>query len=217
MQETLFSISRFRRGPQHSPKLIFGQLDARRQYLNVKHLSAYLSPFTKGTALLTPLAKTPEVINNESFTTSTAITRRNLYITTKGLVPLQQGICCCHTGQLPSSCNCCISMHSCKTTTILTVGFWVGYFYCFYTKTSNVTSIQLPASGFCQRGRKKHKSVLCAHFRHLQKGIFGRFRVQGRVAVGAKKRSRARGPVKPLLRVSGSGACSQSTHGEQAE
>lgn len=49
------------------------------------------------------------------------------------------------------------------------MGFRVGYFYCFYTKTSSVTSIQLPAWGFCQRGRKKHESILCAHFRHLQK------------------------------------------------
>lgn len=55
---------------------------------------------------------------------------------------------------------------------ILTVGFRVGYFYCFYTKTSNVTSIQLPAWGFCQRGRKKHESIFCAHFRHLQKKAY---------------------------------------------
>lgn len=68
------------------------------------------------------LRNTQEYINNESFQTSTAITCRNLYITTKSLVPLHKGICYCHTVQLASACNCCISMRFCTTTRIL---LWV--------------------------------------------------------------------------------------------
>lgn len=168
-----FSVKRSGWGPWNPPKLMFGQVDARRQILKLKTPLGAFRPPRRRTALLSPLAKTPKVLNNESFKTFTAITCRNLYTTTKGLVPLHQGICGSHAGQLPSSCNCCISMQSCKTIGILTVGLGVGNFYCFYTKTSNVTSIQLPASGFCQRGGKKHKSVLCAHFRHSQKCILG--------------------------------------------
>lgn len=205
----LSCIKRSGWGPWDSPELVFGQVDAWRQILKLKTPLGVFKPPRRRTALLSPLAKTPKVINNESFTTFTAITCRNLYITTKGLVPLHQGICGSHAGQLPSSCNCCISMQSCKTTRILTVGLGVGNFYCFYTKTSHVTSIQLPASGFCQRGRKKHKSVLCAHFRHSQKCIFGWI-------CGGRKRE-AWLEVKLLLRISGPWTPSQGTHGEQAE
>lgn len=95
--------------------------------------------------------------------TSSAITHRNLYITTKSLVPVHQGICYCHTVQLPSSYNCCISMRFCKTTTILAVGFFflpkiqIGSFLLFHTKQSKLTSTQL---AFGQRGDRVHQHFL---------------------------------------------------------
>lgn len=96
----------------------------------VKHLSGSKSPCRDG-RLVGSFRKTQDYINNESFKTSTAITCWNLYITTKSLVPLHQGICLCHTVQLPSSYNCCISMRFCKTTRVLVYVLRIGYLYSF--------------------------------------------------------------------------------------
>lgn len=101
--------------------------------------------------------------------TSTAIAGRNLYITTKGLVLLHQGICYCHTVQLPSSCNCCISMHSwmhCKTTRILAVGFLIRS-YCFTQRNQNLHPYNFLRRVFA-RGAKEHTSPFMCAFQTLQ-------------------------------------------------
>lgn len=103
--------------------------------------------------------KTQENLNNESFQTSTANTHTNLYITTKRVVPLHQGICYCHTVQVPSFYNCCISMHFCKTTRILR---WV-----FFSSTVSHKEIKTYIhTTFCMvffaRGLTEYISILLA-------------------------------------------------------
>lgn len=149
--------------------------------------------------------------------TSTAIAGRNLYITTKGLVLLHQGICYCHTVQPPSSCNCCISMRSCmhcKTTRILAVGFLIRS-YCFTQRNQNLHPYNFLRCVFA-RGVKEHTSHLCVLL-DIAKCTFGQLCYIGRSLRDGKEEGSWGSSLPLQLRVSGSEAHSQNTHAEQAE
>ena len=150
--------------------------------------------------------------------TSTAITRRNLYITTKSLVLLHQGICYCHTVQLPSSCNCCISMHFCKTSRIQlwvfekdlsTVSHKEIKTYIHTTSCivflpegwQRIWAFYVSISDICKVG------FWVPHFWWILRRVWERGKLEGDW----------RSHLMLLLRVSGSEARSQNTHGEQAE
>lgn len=133
--------------------------------------------------------------------TSSAITHRNLYITTKSLVPVHRGICYCHTVQLPSSYNCCISMRFCKTTTILAVGFFFASKNpnrFFSTVSHKAIQTYIRTTCFWPEGRQSAPALSAELF------------LRGVVALGEERSS-----LMLLLGVSRSEERSQNTHGEQ--
>lgn len=151
--------------------------------------------------------KTLENINNESFKTSSAITHRNLYITTKSLVTVHQGICYCHTVQLPSSYNCYISMPFCKTTTILAVGFFFSFKNpnrFFSTVSRKAIKTYIHTTLLFARGATECTSTFC-------RIVFARSCGVGRGEEVGEERS----SLMLLVGVSGSEERSQNTHGEQ--
>lgn len=85
-----------------------------------------------------------------------------------------------------------------------------------HTKKSKLTSIQLPALSFCQRGDYEYFSVciLDPASVMVDNGVECKGRRGGG---GGKEKGCWRSHLMLLRRVSGSEARSQNTHGEQAE
>lgn len=100
------------------------------------------------------------------------------------------------------------------------MGFSIGSFYCLTQRNQNLHPFNF-LRGVFARGGTEYMSIKFFFFRHLQSAyldasVFGGW--SGDMKGGGRERRGGwRSSLMLLLRVSGSEARSQNTHGEQAE